>query len=114
MVQKLLRVILNPVHTAQLAEYLQAIPTASILKLYAAAASGGFHQRSERCYRPSIHVLEAVLRGRDALNAEAHIVGEPARSTDVWVDKPFVGGTWGMATWAAPGSGSPSAKSITP
>jgi hypothetical protein len=78
-VQKLLRVILNPVHTVQLAAYLQDIPTAAILKLYAASASGGFHQRRERRFLPSILVMEDVLRERGALDAERHIM-EVART----------------------------------
>lgn len=74
-VQKLLRVALDPEHTDQLAAFLREIPTAAILNLYAAAISGGFQRRSEGCYRPSIHVLETVLEERGRLDADGHVIG---------------------------------------
>lgn len=77
-VQQLLRVALDPEHTDQLAVFLREIPTAAILKLYAAALSGGFHRRSEGCYRPSIHVLETVLQERGSLDADGHVTVAPS------------------------------------
>ncbi len=74
-VQKLVKVTLNPQHTEQLPEFLQDIPTSSILKLYAAAASDGFCRRGQGRYHPSMLVLEGVLQERGALDAEGHITG---------------------------------------
>jgi hypothetical protein len=73
-VQKLLRVTLDPKHTDQLPEFLQEIPTSSVLKLYAAAASNDYRRRYERKFSPSISVLETVLQERGALDAEGHII----------------------------------------
>ena len=76
-VKKLVRAVLHPRHTNQLAPFLREIPTASILKLYAAAASDGFRQRSQQIYFPSMVVLETLLQERGALDADSHIVGPP-------------------------------------
>ena len=76
-VQKLLRVILNPEHTDQLAEFLQTIPTASILKVYTAAADDNFRGRNARLYLPSLLALETVLEERGALDPIGHVVSAP-------------------------------------
>lgn len=74
-VQKLVKTTLDPQHTEQLPVSLEEIPTSSILKLYAAAASDGFRQRSQGRYVPSLLVLETALRERGALDADGHIAG---------------------------------------
>jgi hypothetical protein len=76
-VQKLLRVILDPNHTDQLPHFLQEIPTSSILKLYSAAACAGFRHRRDRGYVPSISVLETVLEERHVLDPAGHLTGAP-------------------------------------
>ena len=67
-VQKLVKVVLAPIHTEQLPRFLEEIPTASVLALYAAAAGDGFRHRHQRSYLPSLLVLEQVLRERGALD----------------------------------------------
>ncbi|MCA9876544.1 MAG: hypothetical protein KC442_02140, partial [Thermomicrobiales bacterium] len=76
-VQKLLHVIFDPKHTDQLPGFLQEIPTASIVKLYAAAACDGLRHRRQRLYFPSVLVFETVLQERGALDAEGHLTGAP-------------------------------------
>lgn len=76
-VQKLVKLFLDPNHTDQFSEFLWGIPTSSLLKLYAAAASDGFRQRGQRRYLPSLLILEEALRERGALDAEGHITGAP-------------------------------------
>jgi hypothetical protein len=75
-VQKLVKVTLDPKHTARLADFLVDVPTSAILKVYAAAASDGFRERRQRCYFPSLVILERVLEERGALDAEGHIIGD--------------------------------------
>ena len=76
-VQKLVKVTLDPKHTDQLPEFLQEIPTSSILKLYCAAANNDYRRRYDRQFAPSIAVLETVLQERGALDAAGHIIGAP-------------------------------------
>ena len=80
-VQKLLKVVLAPEHTDQLSEFLQEVPTPSILKLCTAAACDGLRHKSQGRYSPSLLILEMVLRERGALDAEGRIV-DPLRDRD--------------------------------
>lgn len=73
-VQKLVKTMLDPKHTDELPEILPEIPTSSILKIYAAAASDGFRQRSRQIYLPAVLVLERELQERGAIDAEGHVV----------------------------------------
>lgn len=77
-VQKLVKVVLDPKHTDQLAGFLREIPSSSILQIYAAAASDGFWERRERFYLPSLVILEHTLQERGVLDAAGHIVTAPA------------------------------------
>ena len=74
-VQKLVKVLLDPKQTDQFSEFLWRIPTTSMLKLYAAAACDGFRQRGQRRYLPSFLILEAVLQERGAIDSAGHITG---------------------------------------
>lgn len=76
-VQKLMKITLDPTITDQLPDYLQEIPTTSILKLYCAAANNDYRRRYNRQFAPSISVLETVLQERGALDAAGHIIGAP-------------------------------------
>jgi hypothetical protein len=76
-VQALLRVVLHPRHAANMPGFLAEIPTSSLLKLYAAAASDGYQRRRQQFYRPSLLMLERALQERGALDAEGHITGPP-------------------------------------
>jgi hypothetical protein len=76
-VQKLVKVILDPKHTDHFAEFLRGVPTTSLLNLYAAAACDGFRRRSQGRYLPSILILEAALQDRGALDEGGHIMGAP-------------------------------------
>ncbi|MFN8675903.1 MAG: phosphoribosyltransferase family protein [Thermomicrobiales bacterium] len=73
-VQLLLRVMLNPKHADTLPGFLAEIPTPSLLKLYAAAASDGYRHRRQQYYLPSLLVLERELQERAAIDAEGHIL----------------------------------------
>ena len=73
-VQKLVKTMLDPKHTDELPEILPEIPTSSILRIYAAAASDGFRQRSRQIYLPAVLVLERELQERGAIDAEGHVV----------------------------------------
>jgi hypothetical protein len=77
-VQKLVKTTLAPKHTDQLPGFLPDIPTSSILKIYAAAASDGFRHRSRQIYLPAMLVLERELQDRGAIDAEGHIVRAPS------------------------------------
>jgi hypothetical protein len=83
-VQKLVKVFLDPQHTDQFSEFLRDIPTSSLLKLYAAAASDGFRQRGQGRYLPLFLLLEAALQERGALDAEGHIMGAPVDLVGSW------------------------------
>lgn len=72
-VQKLLRVVLDPGQTDDLARFCREIPTGSLLRLYGAAASNNYWQRYDRAFVPSLQVLEAVLRERGALDAAGRV-----------------------------------------
>ncbi|MEZ4561457.1 MAG: phosphoribosyltransferase family protein [Thermomicrobiales bacterium] len=74
-VQKLVRALLDPLHTNELPAFLAGIQTPAILKLYAAAASDGFSRRSQGRYLPSLLALEMVLQERGVLDAAGHITG---------------------------------------
>lgn len=76
-VQKLLKITLDPSITSELPEFLQAIPTASILKIYCAAANNDYRRRYGGQFAPSIAVYEAELQERGVLNAAGHIFGAP-------------------------------------
>jgi hypothetical protein len=76
-VQRLVKIVLNPEHSDQFSRFLREIPTSSLLKLYSAAACDGFRQRSQHRYLPLLLVLEAALQERGALDAAGHIIGEP-------------------------------------
>lgn len=76
-VQKLLKITLDAPITAQLPTFLQTIPTASILKIYCAAANNDYRRRYGRQFAPSIAVYEAVLQERGVLDAAGHIIGAP-------------------------------------
>ena len=76
-VQVLLRDMLNPKHADALPGFLVEIPTPSLLKLFAAAASDGYRQRRQQFYLPSLLVLERELQERGALDAEGHITAAP-------------------------------------
>ncbi|MCA9876635.1 MAG: hypothetical protein KC442_02600 [Thermomicrobiales bacterium] len=81
-VQKLMKITLDPSITAQLPAFLQEIPTASILKLYCAAANNDYRRRYARQFAPSIAVYESVLRERGVLDADGHVAAVPSeRST---------------------------------
>jgi hypothetical protein len=82
-VQKLMKITLDPSITDQLPEFLQEIPTASLLKLYFAAANNDYRRRYDRQFAPSIAVYERVLQERGALDAAGHFIGPP-------VDQPVV------------------------
>lgn len=77
-VQKLLKITLDPSITAQLPVFLQDIPTTSLLKLYFAAANNDYRRRYHGQFAPSIAVYEQVLQERGALDAAGHVVGPPA------------------------------------
>jgi hypothetical protein len=76
-VQKLMKIALDPVNTDQLPDFLQKIPTSSILKLYFAAANNDYRRRYDRQFAPSISVLETVLQERGALDTEGLLIGAP-------------------------------------
>jgi hypothetical protein len=76
-VQKLMKVTLDPSITGQLPEFLREIPTASILKLYFASANNDYRRRYDRQFAPSIAVYERVLQERGALDAAGHFIGPP-------------------------------------
>lgn len=76
-VQKLMKITLDPSITAQLPAFLREIPTASILKLYFAAANNDYRRRYDRRFAPSIAVYEAELQDRGALDAAGHVVVPP-------------------------------------
>lgn len=80
-VQKLLKITLDPTITAQLPEFLRDIPTASILKLYVAAASNNYRRRYGGQFAPSIRVYEAELQDRAVLDAEGLFIGVPLEHT---------------------------------
>ena len=77
-VQKLMKITLDPSITAQLPRYLEQIPTESILKLYFAATNNDYRRRYERQFSPSLAVYERTLQQRGALDAAGHVV-PPAR-----------------------------------
>ena len=74
-VQKLMKITLDPSITAQLPAFLADIPTAAILKLYCAAANNDYRRRYNGQFAPSIAVYEQVLQERGALDAVGHVVG---------------------------------------
>jgi hypothetical protein len=76
-VQKLMKITLDPSITTQLPEFLREIPTASILKLYFAAANNDYRRRYDGQFAPSIAVYESVLQERGALDATGHVIGPP-------------------------------------
>ena len=76
-VQKLVKAFLNPAHMDHFSEFLRDIPTRSMLRLYAAAASDGFRKRSHHRYLPIFLILEGVLQERGVLDAGGRIIGEP-------------------------------------
>lgn len=73
-VQKLMKIALDPPITDQLHGFLQDIPTSSILKLYCAAANNDYRRRYQGQFAPSIRVYEAVLQERGVLDADGHVV----------------------------------------
>ncbi|MEZ4561456.1 MAG: phosphoribosyltransferase family protein [Thermomicrobiales bacterium] len=72
-VQKLLKITLDPSITAQLPAFLADLPTAAILKIYCAAASNDYRRRYQGQFAPSLQVYESVLRERGVLDASGHI-----------------------------------------
>lgn len=76
-VQKLMKITLEPKHTGQLPSFLEEIPTSSILKLYFAAANNDYRRRYGGQFAPSIAVLEAVLQDRGALDEAGHVIAAP-------------------------------------
>lgn len=79
-VQKLMKITLDPSVTAQLPVFLREIPTSSILKLYCAAANNDYRRRYARQFAPSIAVYESVLRERGVLDADGRVVSVPFES----------------------------------
>ena len=77
-VQKLVKIVLYPRYTEQLPGFLAEVPTSSILKLYAAAASDGYWTRREQYGLPSVLVLQDVLQQRGAIDMEGNMLGAPA------------------------------------
>ena len=75
-VQKLMKITLDPSITAQLPRYLDQIPTESILKLYFAATNNDYRRRYERQFAASLAVYEQTLQARGALDIAGHVVVE--------------------------------------
>lgn len=76
-VQKLMKITLDPSITDQLPAFLVDIPTASILKLYCAAANNDYRRRYARQFAPSIAVYESELRARGVLDENGCIIAAP-------------------------------------
>jgi hypothetical protein len=76
-VQKLLKIALDPPITDQLRGFLSDIPTASILKLYCAAANNDYRRRYQGQFAPSLRVYESVLQERGVLDANGLVVAVP-------------------------------------
>ena len=76
-VQKLVKIVLAPKYTERLPEFLREIPTPSILKIFATAASDGYWHKREQFYRPSMLILKHELHQRGALDAEGHMLDAP-------------------------------------
>lgn len=77
-VQKLMKITLDPTITAQLPSYLRQIPTESILKLYVAGTNNDYRRRYQRQFAPSLAVYERVLQDRGVLDSAGHVVVAPA------------------------------------
>ena len=77
-VQKLMKIAFDPPITDQLPAFLQEIPTASILKIYCAAANNDYRRRYQGQFAPSLRVYESVLQERGVLDANGLVVAAPA------------------------------------
>lgn len=76
-VQKLMKITLDPSITDQLPAFLAEMPTAAILKLYCAAANNDYRRRYAGQFAPSIAVYEAVLRERGVLDDNGYLIPAP-------------------------------------
>lgn len=76
-VQKLVKLVLDPDHAAGLPAFLDQLPTAPIVEIYAAAAADGFRHRHQGRYLPSLLVVERVLEDRGALDGDGQLVHPP-------------------------------------
>ena len=77
-VQKLMKITMDPAITEQLPAFLRDIPTASILKLFSAAASNDYRRRYDRQFVPSLAIYEAELQERGVLDGSGCYVATPA------------------------------------
>ncbi|MFT4039620.1 MAG: hypothetical protein QM692_15660, partial [Thermomicrobiales bacterium] len=73
-VQKLMKITMDPVIVDALPEFLHTIPTESILKLYFAAANNDYRRRYRGEFAPAIAILESALRERGVLDVDGCII----------------------------------------